>query len=181
MRALASTAGVHPNVSFVGGVCEAIPLAEHSVDAALLFGVWHHVRHRATGAAELARVVRREGTLLVRTSASDRLARPWWHEWFPEVYETDQKWLPPLVETIETITSAGWELVALDEVVLPAVLTRKQDFARLQSRALSTLQHLDGHVLDEAMTRIATALQGHPEADRPAPVAPQDLLVFTRR
>ena len=181
MRALASTARAHPNVSFVGGVCEAIPLAEHSVDASLLFGVWHHLRDRAVSAAELARVVRREGTLLVRTSASDRLARPWWDEWFPEVYETDQRWLPPLGETIETITAVGWELVAVDEVVVPAVLTRQQDFARLQSRALSTLEHLDGHVVDEAMTRIATALAGHPEADRPAPVAPQDLLVFRRR
>ena len=181
MRALAPTAGVHPNVSFVGGVCEAIPLAEHAVDAALLFGVWHHLRDRAAGAAELARVVRRGGTLLVRTSASDRLSRPWWHEWFPEVYETDQKWLPPLAETIETMAAVGWELVALDEIVVPGVLTRQQDLARLQSRGLSTLEHLDGHVVDNAMTRIATALAGHPEADRPAPVTPQDLLVFTRR
>jgi SAM-dependent methyltransferase len=181
MRTLASAAGVHPNVRFVGGVCEAIPLADRSVDAALLFGVWHHLRDRPASAAELARVVRAEGALIVRTSASDRLSPSWWHEWFPEVYETDLRWLPRLGETIETITAVGWELVALDEVVLPAVLTRQQDFARLQSRTLSTLEHLDGRAVDEAMTRIAAALVADPEADRPAPVAPQDLLVFKRR
>jgi ubiquinone/menaquinone biosynthesis C-methylase UbiE len=180
MRALASAGGVDENVCFVGGVCEAIPLAEHVMDAALLFGVWHHLSDRDASAAELARVVRRDGTLLVRTSASDRLLRPWWDEWFPEVYETDRKWLPSLAETVETVTAHEWELVAVDEVVVPAVLTRRQEFVRMQSRGLSTLEYLDDHVVDEGMTRIARALARHPEADRPAPVAPQDLLVFTR-
>jgi SAM-dependent methyltransferase len=179
MRALAGAGGVDPNVCFVGGICEAIPLADHVMDAALLFGVWHHLGDRAVSAAELARVVRPHGTLLVRTSASDRLLQPWWHEWFPEVYETDRKWLPSLAKTVETISAHDWELVAVDQVVVPAVLTRRQEFERMQSGALSTLEHLDDHVVDEGMTRIATALARHPDADRLAPVAPQDLLVFT--
>ncbi|HEY2813576.1 MAG TPA: class I SAM-dependent methyltransferase [Acidimicrobiales bacterium] len=179
MRAPALSKPAHPNVCFVGGTCEAIPLADHVVDGALLFGVWHHVRDRAAGAVELARVVRPGGTLLVRTSASDRVARPWWDDWFPEVYETDRTLLPSLAETMDTITTAGWELVAVDEVVLPAVLTRREDFARLRYRSLSTLEYLDDRVVTEGIERIASALALHPEADRPAPVAPQDLLVFS--
>ena len=180
MRALAATAGAHPNVCFVAGECEAMPLADHAVVGALVFGVWHHLRDRAAGAAELARVVRPSGTLLVRTSASDRLSRPWWDQWFPEVYETDRRWLPSFAETAATITMAGWSFVAVDEIVIPAVLTRRQDFARLQHRALSTLEHLDDSVVDQGIGRIAAALAVDPDLDRPAPVAPQDLLVFRR-
>jgi ubiquinone/menaquinone biosynthesis C-methylase UbiE len=69
MRAEALTGSAHPEAGVMGGWCEAIPLADGAVDAALLFGVWHHLRDRAASAAELARVVRSGGTLLlVRTS-----------------------------------------------------------------------------------------------------------------
>jgi hypothetical protein len=86
-----------------------------------------------------------------------------------------------LAETITTVTTAGWDLVAVDQVALPAVLTRRQDFARLQHRALSTLEHLDARAVDQGMDRIAAALAVQPDADDPVPVEPQDLLVFTRR
>ena len=180
MRALALTAPA-PNVCVAGGTCEAIPLVDGAVDGALLFGVWHHLRDRAASAVELARVVRRGGTLLVRTTGSDRLSRPWWDEWFPQVHETDRELLPSLADTVATMTTAGWDLVAIDEIDLPAVLTRREDFARLQHRSLSTLEHLDDTVVNEGIERIAAALAVDPDADRPAPVARQDLVVFTRR
>jgi len=181
MRALACATPTRPNVSVTGGVCEAIPLADDIADGVLLFGVWHHLRDRSASAVELARIVRRGGTLLVRTTPSDRLPRPWWDEWFPEVYETDRTLLPSLTQTVETITTAGWGLVAIDEVELPAGLTRREDFARLTHRSLSTLEHLDDNVVDEGLARIASALAVHPDADRPAPVTPQHLFVFVRR
>jgi len=181
MRAFAAAALPHPNVRLIGGACEAIPLVDHAVDGAVLFGVWHHLRDRAAGAAELARVVRPGGTLLIRTTPSDRLSRSWWDEWFPEVYQTDRALLPSLTQTTATITSSGWELLAVEEVELPRVLTRRQDFERLQYRSLSTLEYLDDRVVDEGIARIASALAINPDADQPAPVAPQDLLVFTRR
>jgi len=180
MRALALTAPVHPKVCFAGGSCEALPLADRAVDGALLFGVWHHLRDRAASAVELARVVRPGGTLLVRTTGSDRLSPPWWDAWLPEVHDADRTLLPSLADTVATITTAGWELVAIDDVVLPAAMTRREDFARLQQRSLSTLEYLDDTVVNQGIERIAAALAVHADADRPAPVAPQDLLVFSR-
>ena len=181
MRALALTAPPRPDVYVVGGVGEAIPLADNTLDGALLFGVWHHLRDRAASAVELARVVRPGGTLLVRTSPSDRLSRPWWDQWFPEVYATDRTLLPSLAETTAAMTAAGWEVLAIDEVASPGGLTRREDFARLQHRSLSTFENLPDTVVDEGMDRIAAALAVDTEADRPAPIEPQDLLVFRRR
>ena len=168
----------HPSVWFVGGRCEAIPVGDHALDGVLLFGVWHHLADRAAGATELARAVRPDGMLLLRTSPSDRLARPWWDEWLPEVYETDRTMLPSLSETMTTITSAGWELVAIDEVAIPSVLTRRQDVERLKHRSLSSLEYLDDSIVDDGLARIAAAVAADPHADQPAPIAPQHLLVF---
>jgi len=137
---------------------------------------WPGARDRAIDA--LARVVRPDGVLLLRTSPSDFLARPWWDEWLPEVYETDRTLLPSLSETVTTITSAGWEYVAIDEVAIPSVLTRRQDFERLSHRSLSTLEHLDDSIVDGGLERIAAAVAADPHADQPAPIAPQHLLVF---
>jgi SAM-dependent methyltransferase len=181
MRAQTPTGPGHPQAYVAGGQCEAIPVADCGVDAALLVGVWHHLRDRAASAAELARVVRPHGTLLLRTSPSDRLPRPWWDEWFPEVYETDRTVLPSLADTKATITAAGWELVAIDEVPIPSVLSRRQDLERLQHRSLSTLEHLDDRIVDTGIRRIASALALRADADQPAPIAPQDLLVFRRQ
>ena len=162
IRGLALTGSPHAQVCVAGGRCEAIPLSDGVLDAALLFGVWHRLSDRAASAVELARVVRPGGTLLLRTSPSDRLPRPWWDEWFPEVYEIDRTVLPSLAETRATIMAAGWEFVAIDEVAVPSVLTRRQDFERLQLRSLSTLESLDDDVVDDGIQRVASVLALHP-------------------
>jgi ubiquinone/menaquinone biosynthesis C-methylase UbiE len=180
MRALALAAPPHPQVSFVGGRCEALPLVDQAVDGAVLFGVWHHVGDRTSAAAELARVVRPGGRLLLRTSPSDRLVPPWWDPWFPEVHVLDRALLPSLVRTVATLESTGWEFVAIDEVAVPSGLTRRQDFDRLQYRALSTLEYLDQRVVEAGFQRIASALADDPGADEPTPAATYDLLVFAR-
>ena len=181
MRALAAAGAPHPRVSYVGGCCEAIPLGDDAVDAALLFGVWHHVGDRPAGATELARVVRPGGTLLVRTSSSDRLARPWWDQWFPEVNAIDRAVLPSLAETVSTLLSARWELLAIDDLVMPTGWTKRQDFERLRSRALSTLEYLDDDVVEVGLQRIAASLDHDPNTDEPAPAASHDLVVLSRR
>ena len=54
MRRIAE-APAHPDVSYLSGSAEAIPLPDASVDYTLMFLVWHHVRDQARAAAELTR------------------------------------------------------------------------------------------------------------------------------
>jgi SAM-dependent methyltransferase len=180
MRALALAAPRHPQVRYLGGRCEALPLASGAVDGALLFGVWHHLTDRSAAADELARVVDPAGRLLLRTSPSDRLAPPWWEQWFPEAHALDLALLPSLAETVATLEGVGWEFEAVDEVAVPSGLTRREDFARLQHRALSTLEHLDDPVVEAGFQRIAAALVDDPGADDQVPAVTHDLLVFGR-
>ena len=179
MRDIALASAAHDDVVYLGGRCEAIPLATGAVDAALLFGVWHHVADRVAAARELQRVVRPSGRVLMRTSSADRLARPWWDTYFPEVRQADLALLPHLAETLSIIGEAGLSLLAVDEVMVPCGLSRRADFTRLQARALSTLEHLGDATIEAGFTRIADGLAHDPRADRPAPPLRSDLLVFT--
>jgi ubiquinone/menaquinone biosynthesis C-methylase UbiE len=181
MRTVASTAATHPQVRYIGGQCEAIPLVDRAVSGALLFGVWHHVVDRSAAAAELARVIRSDGTLLLRTSPSDRLRPPWWNQWFPELHEIDRVVLPSLAETTSTIAAAGWQLVTIDEVEVQSGLTRRQEFERLRNRALSTFEYIDDEAADEGLRRIERSLARDAAAHTPAPVVAHDLLVFAHR
>lgn len=63
---------------------------------------------------------------------------------------------------------------------VPSILTRRQDFERLQLRSLSTLEYLDDDVVDDGIQRVASVLALHPDADQPPLIPPQDLLVFGR-
>jgi ubiquinone/menaquinone biosynthesis C-methylase UbiE len=176
MREIALETALAPNVSYTKGRGEQLPLGDDSVDAAVLFGVWHHIEDRPAAAAELARVVRAGGTLLLRTSSSDRLAEPWWHPQFPEVRQADVAILPTLATTTQTLTSAGWHLAAIDRVPISSGLTRREELARLETRVLSTFEHLSETEIERGLERIRASLDG--AADQPAPTTPNDLLVF---
>jgi hypothetical protein len=97
---------------------------------------------------------------------------------FPEVRQTDLTLLPRLAETVSTMGDAGLTLLAVDEVMVPCGLSRREDFVRLQARALSTFEYLSDTTIDAGFTRIADTLAQDPEADQPAPPVPSDLLVF---
>lgn len=70
MRAQAVAGAAHRAVTYAAGSAERIPLPDASCDAAVLFYVWHHVADREGAAAELRRVVRPGGTLLVQANFS---------------------------------------------------------------------------------------------------------------
>jgi ubiquinone/menaquinone biosynthesis C-methylase UbiE len=65
MREAAMARHAHPAVTVTAGAAERIPLPDSSCDLAMLFLSWHHVADPERGAAELARVVRPGGTVLL--------------------------------------------------------------------------------------------------------------------
>src|SRR6266540_715011 len=64
MRAVAQQSARHPDVTYLGGAAERIPLADDSCDLVLMYLVLHHVQDRPAAAAEIARVLRPQGRLL---------------------------------------------------------------------------------------------------------------------
>lgn len=178
MRLQAETNAAHPGVTYRAGSAESIPMPGASCDGALVYFVWHHVTDTDAGARELRRVVRPGGRLLVRTNCSDRMPDVWWYRWFPRSAEVDRAMYRPLASVVNDFTGAGWSFVTLAEVETTSAPSKRDDYERLRTRALSTFEHLTEAEIEEGFRAIEHAL------DRVADDAPvtsrSDLLVFER-
>jgi SAM-dependent methyltransferase len=143
MLAQARSAAAHPAVTYLSGQAESLPFPAGAFDAAVLYFVWHHVTGRAAAAAELRRVLRPGGRLLIRTNFSDRMPDLWWYRWFPAAQVVDRQMYRPFDAVVSDFTTAGWALVTLDEVETTVAASRREDFERLRSRALSTFAAIE--------------------------------------
>jgi ubiquinone/menaquinone biosynthesis C-methylase UbiE len=177
MLAQARSLAAHPGVTYQAGAAESLPFAAGTFDAALLYFVWHHVTGKAAGAAELHRVVRPGGRLLVRSNFSDRMPDLWWYRWFPAARAVDRRMYRTLDEVVSDFTGAGWSLAALDEVETTEAASPRENFERLRMRALSTFEHLPEDEVEQGFAAIEAALE-HAD-DRPV-VTRGDLLIFER-
>ena len=180
MRAIAEADAGHPRVTYVKGTAEAIPLPDEACDAALLYFVWHHVVDRAAAARELARVVRPDGRLLIRTCFADRMPELWWYRHFPRAREVDRAMYETLVEVLDTLGAAGWRQVALEQVVFETTVDRAEDFSRLQLRALSTFEFLTEEETADGFAAIGASLAAGNEPAGPV-LVPADLLVLAHK
>jgi ubiquinone/menaquinone biosynthesis C-methylase UbiE len=180
MRAVATASSAHDQVTYLAGSGESIPLEDASCDGALAFFVWHHVQDQPRAAAELLRVIRPGGRLIMRTNFSDRMPPLWWYEAFPRAGEVDAQIYRPLDVALEELTAAGWEFVTLDEVAAMTAETRRQDLDRLQLRALSTFEHLAEAEVDAGFAALESSLQEDGAGDIGPVVTTGDLLILQR-
>ncbi|GAA4242258.1 hypothetical protein GCM10022254_74670 [Actinomadura meridiana] len=72
MREVAETQASHPDVRYLAGSAEAVPVPSGSADYVLMFLSWHHVQDKPGAVRELARVLRPGGRLLMRANFFER-------------------------------------------------------------------------------------------------------------
>ena len=94
MREIAIRSAAHPAVTYLAGSAEDVPLPAGSCDLVLVFLVFHHVADRAAGAAEISRVLRPGGRVLIRSTFAYRMPDLWWHRFFPRAIEIDKQMFP---------------------------------------------------------------------------------------
>jgi ubiquinone/menaquinone biosynthesis C-methylase UbiE len=163
MRAHALAHARHPAVTYVAGSAERIPLPDASCDAALLFFVWHHVTDREAAARELRRVVKPGGTLFVQANLSGRMPDVWWFRVVPEWKEADTAQFRSEDEVTRDFTSAGWTLVARDEVTWPRSASLAEDVEKLRLRAVSAFERMSEEAAEAGFARIEAALPTLPD------------------
>src|SRR5437868_3740838 len=73
MRAEATRSASHPRAAYVGGRAEALPFRDECFAAAWLAFVVHHLPDLARCAAEVRRVVRVDGSVLIANAFAGRL------------------------------------------------------------------------------------------------------------
>jgi ubiquinone/menaquinone biosynthesis C-methylase UbiE len=178
MREVAESRSRHPEVRYLAGAAERLPVPSASADYALLFLSWHHVADKPRAARELARAVRPGGRLLLRANFRDHHPRPWWLEFFPRGYEADAAIFQPLHEAVETFTSAGWRVADYRTVTEPSLGTRGEALERLRLRTLSFFAQLTPDELEIGFRRLEAAVAADP--DSPAPEFAEPLLTLER-
>ena len=135
MRRQAQAKRAHPRVAFVGGRGEQLPLRDGCCDSAWLSTVVHHLSDLAACAAELRRVLRPGGWVLVRQAFPDRpepstrLFTFW-----PAAREILAR-APTARATIATFAAAGFTLHRLEQVRDQSSASLKEAYARARVRA----------------------------------------------
>jgi ubiquinone/menaquinone biosynthesis C-methylase UbiE len=142
MREVAIESSSHPNVTYLEGRAEQIPLADTSCDLAFLFFVIHHFTDRRAAAGELARVLRPRGAVCLRTQFGDRLRDCSWRRYFPRALEVERSMFPTFDETTAPFTRVGFEVIAVDEVEFEIASSVAAHLERLRCRAISTFELL---------------------------------------
>ncbi|MBV9820735.1 MAG: class I SAM-dependent methyltransferase [Actinobacteria bacterium] len=178
MREVAEGQPHRPDVRYLPGRAEDLPVPDASADYALLFLSWHHVRDKAAAVGELARVVKPGGRLLLRSNFSDHHSRPWWLEHFPRGIESDAALFQPLHEVIGLFTANGWQVAAFGTVTEPSIGTRAAMLDRLRLRTLSFFSQLEPDELTVGFERLERLVAADPDA--PAPVFAEPLLTLQR-
>lgn len=139
MRIYADTHRPHQSVSYLSGRAESIPLGDASCDLAILYEVVHHVEDRAAMAAELARVLRPGGRLIIGTQIHEQECPPSWAKYFPRAHELHKPKLPVLEELCTTLSRSGLDYVAHESVDLCLAQNLKTYRERMSHLAISAL------------------------------------------
>src|SRR6185436_1206380 len=120
MREVAQAQSPHPDVRYLAGAAEDMPVPSGSADYAVMLQSWHHVQDKPRAARELARVLRPAGRLVLRSGFIDHMPRIWWLEHFRRGLELDASMFQPLHEVIATFSSAGWRVASFGWVTEPS-------------------------------------------------------------
>lgn len=158
MRDIALRSSAHPAVTYLPGCAEDLPLPAASCDVALMFLVFHHVADPAAGAAEISRVLRPGGRVLIRSTFADRMPDLWWHEFFPRAVEIEKEMFPTVGEVEAAFSSTGLRILDLQTVRERFAGSLAQSAARLRLRAISTFEHLTEQEIAEGFTALDAAV-----------------------
>ncbi|HKT00258.1 MAG TPA: class I SAM-dependent methyltransferase [Rugosimonospora sp.] len=178
MRAVAEETARHERVRYLAGAAGRIPLPDRSCDLVLLFLVLHHVPDRAAAAAEIARVLRPGGTLLIRNTFGDRMPDLVWHRYFPRARALEEELFPALPDVVRTFTAAGLREVAVERVRYEFAASLAEHAERLRLRAVCTFEYLSEEETEAGFAAMAEAVAAE---HTPQPVYGDcDLLVMSR-
>lgn len=180
MRAVATRESAHPDVRYVSGSATAIPANDAAFDYCLMFLSWHHVTDKHAAAQEIARVLRPNGILLVRTQFSDHMPDLWWLRHFPGGPALDASMYLPMATEIETFAAAGFTATpGVLIVVDPSPGTKAQRLAQLERRPYSLFEHMSPQQVETGFAALRRAVAADPHST--APDTQATLLVMTRQ
>nr|MEA2799032.1 hypothetical protein [Phenylobacterium sp.] len=176
MRGVAEESAAHPQVTYLAGDAANIPLPDASADGVLMFLSYHHVPDRPAAAAEIARVLKSGGRVLIRSTFADTMPELWWHRFFPSARGIELRMFPSVAEVTAAFAPAGLKQIAFDSLDERFADSAAEMAARLRLKAISTFEHMGDAEIEQGFARL-DAYVAADDSSRPI-VGRSDLLVL---
>jgi ubiquinone/menaquinone biosynthesis C-methylase UbiE len=141
-------------VRYERGSGEAIPLANNSVDLIFMSMCFHHFNDPMLAARECRRVLREDGTALLRTGVRDRIPFYPYVPFFPASLPILETVLPTVTFVCEVFESAGFSTINSDivtQTIAPNIATYAEKLAAGADSVLAQLSPTDFQAGIEAM------------------------------
>jgi ubiquinone/menaquinone biosynthesis C-methylase UbiE len=153
-------------LAFLGADAAALPFRAGAIDLALLSMVYHLLVPPTAAVAELRRVIRPGGWVLLRTPTRELLDRVEFLAFFPESRAIDEARMPPRARITETFTGAGftattWRIVEQEFAGSPL-----EALERVRRRAFSTLRLISDEAFRDGLARYEAHCLDAPPAPR---------------
>jgi len=167
MRQAAEAGSRHPQVSYLAGRAEAIPLPDAAADFVLMFLSWHHVTDKPSAVREIARVLKPAGRLILRGTFRDRIPDHWWRSYFPSSWDIERAMFESEAETRSHFEAAGFRTLESVQMELPFEGDLAAAVARLKLRAVSVFEHIGETEMTEGFARMDADLAAGTLIEKP--------------
>lgn len=164
MRPRAKALHSNPLVEYVEGSAESVPARDGDFDLALLSRVVHHLPDRPACARELARVLRSDGVVVIRTTFRERLDADVYSYW-PQALEADLRRFPRRDEVVADFATAGFRVRAETSLSLPVAQSLGEYRDRLATRPQSKLAQLSDEEFQAGLRRLTVAAEAAEASD----------------
>ena len=157
MRETAQAQAAHPQVTYLAGEAEHIPLPDAAADFVLMFLSFHHVPNQPAAAREIARVVKPGGRVILRSTFKERIPDHWWRGFFPRSWAVEKAMFFSTAEAKAMFEAAGFTLEETVHLEVPFEGDLAEAVEKLHLRAVSVFEHLTSQELDEGFARLDAA------------------------
>jgi ubiquinone/menaquinone biosynthesis C-methylase UbiE len=161
-----------PRVSYARGSAEFIPVRSESVDLVFISMVFHHFNDPRAVAGECSRVLRRDGSIFLRTGCRERIPVYPYVPYFPGTVSLLEQRLPSIQFQREVFEAASFKVLFAGDVTQKIAPNFAAYADKIALRADSILVSLGDREFDAGVARLRA------EKKRGPIVEPIDFVVF---
>ena len=154
-----------PKSSKIFWICAdatALPLEKKSIDVILASMILGHVQSPELLFAEMRRVLRNSGLILLRTMLEDDFQNTTWYEYIPEALLKDRSRVPPSSEVASLANSNGITIQSIKSFIDEVDQSISGNLpSRIENRCYEILQHIDQETILAAADCVRDAMRSY--------------------